>query len=58
LKSLPHLEPTSVVPGRVPRVHMMGPSPDRWRERSRTLPGVAHAMADQWGVDLFARWYP
>jgi len=27
----------------------LGPSPDRWRERSRTYPGIAEAMAAQWG---------
>lgn len=27
----------------------LGPSPDRWKERSRTFPGIASAMADQWG---------
>lgn len=27
----------------------LGPSPDRWRERSRTYLGVAEAMAAQWG---------
>lgn len=27
----------------------LGPSPDRWRERSRTYLGVANAMAEQWG---------
>lgn len=27
----------------------LGPSPDRWRERSRTYTGVAAAMAAQWG---------
>jgi len=26
------------------------PSPDRWKERSRTYPGIALAMAAQWGV--------
>ena len=25
------------------------PSPDRWKIRSRTFPGVARAIADQWG---------
>ena len=25
------------------------PGPDRWKERSRTYPGIAKAMADQWG---------
>jgi len=28
----------------------MSPSPDRWRERSRTYAGIAAAMADQWGT--------
>ena len=27
----------------------LGPSPDRWKERSRTYEGIAQAMADQWG---------
>ena len=49
LKNLPKLEPTNVVPGREARVHKMAPSPDRWRERSRTFEGIAAAMADQWG---------
>jgi hypothetical protein len=38
-----------VVEGRDARVHRLPPSADRWRERSRTLPGIAAAMADQWG---------
>lgn len=29
------------------RVHRAPPRPDRWRERSRTYEGIAHAMADQ-----------
>jgi hypothetical protein len=49
LRGLPKLRPTDVVPGRVPRVHRMPPGPDRWRERSRTYPGIAAAMAAQWG---------
>lgn len=49
LKNLPKLRPTNVVEGRTPRVHHMPPSPDRWRERSRFFPGIAKAMADQWG---------
>jgi hypothetical protein len=48
LKGLPHLKPTNVVAGREPRVHMMPPSADRWKERSRTFEGVAGAMAEQW----------
>jgi site-specific DNA-cytosine methylase len=49
LKGLPRLVPTDIVDGRVARVHRMAPSPDRWKDRSRTLPGIAAAMADQWG---------
>src|ERR1019366_5668431 len=49
LKNLPKLVPTDIVDGRVPRVHHASPGPDRWKERSRTLPGIAAAMADQWG---------
>ena len=49
LKNLPKLEPTNIVAGREPRVHHASPGPDRWKERSRTLAGIAEAMADQWG---------
>jgi len=49
LKSLPALKPTDIVEGRVPRVHYASPGPDRWKERSRTMQGIAEAMADQWG---------
>lgn len=49
LKNLPPLTPTKVVKGRAARVHRMSPSPDRWKERSRTFTGIADAMADQWG---------
>jgi hypothetical protein len=49
LKNLPSLVPTNVVDGRAPRVHHASPGPDRWKERSRTLPGIAVAMAEQWG---------
>lgn len=31
------------------RLHYLGPSKDRWRERSRTFLGIAKAMAEQWG---------
>ena len=31
------------------RVHWMPPGPNRWKERSRTYPGIANAMAKQWG---------
>lgn len=49
LKGLPKLAPTNIVDGRAARVHRMPPGPDRWKERSRTLPGIAAAMAAQWG---------
>jgi hypothetical protein len=32
------------------KVHRAPPGPDRWRERSRFFPGVAAAMAEQWGA--------
>jgi hypothetical protein len=35
--------------GRHPRVHREPPGPDRGKNRSRTLRGIADAMADQWG---------
>ena len=50
LKNLPKLVPTNIVEGRTPRVHHASPGPDRWKERSRTLTGIAEAMADQWGT--------
>lgn len=49
LKGLPPLVPTNIVDGRENRVHLMPPSPDRWKERSRTYSGIAQAMAEQWG---------
>jgi hypothetical protein len=50
LKNLPKLVPTDIVTGRIARVHKMAPGPDRWKERSRTLQGIANAMAAQWGT--------
>jgi hypothetical protein len=49
LENLPRLQPTQIVEGRVARVHHIPPSPDRWKARSRTLQGIADAMAEQWG---------
>lgn len=49
LIGLPPLVPTNIVDGRLPRVHHASPGPERWKERSRTLPGIAKAMAEQWG---------
>jgi site-specific DNA-cytosine methylase len=52
LKNLPKLRPTNIVEGRVARVHLMPPSPNRWKERSRTYEGIAAAMAEQWSAAL------
>lgn len=49
LLNLPLLQPSKLVSGRKPRVHRVSPSPDRWKLRSRTLQGIAKAMAQQWG---------
>lgn len=49
LRGLPPLKPTRVVRGRYARVHREPPGPDRWKNRSRTYPGIATAMAEQWG---------
>lgn len=49
LKNLPKLTPTNIVEGREAKVHRMPPSPNRWKERSRTYQGIANAMAAQWG---------
>jgi site-specific DNA-cytosine methylase len=49
LKGLPKLQPTNIVHGREARIHKEPPSPERWKNRSRTLKGIAEAMADQWG---------
>lgn len=48
LKNLPKLQPTQVVAGRVQRVFREPPSPERWKNRSRTYKGIADAMARQW----------
>ena len=62
LKNLPLLRPTQLVEPRIvngrPRwgnqtdsgQNRLGPSVDRWAKRSETYPGIAEAMADQWGT--------
>jgi hypothetical protein len=32
----------------------LSPGPDRWKERSRTYPGIARAMAEQWTAAVTA----
>lgn len=49
LKNLPKLSPTKIVEGRENRIWKMAPSPNRWKERSRTYDGIAEAIAEQWG---------
>ena len=49
LKGLPLLRPTNIVKGREQRIWKMGPSEDRVKERSKTYPGIAKAIAEQWG---------
>lgn len=51
LRNLPPLAPTGSLDGATARhsVHRASPGPDRWRERSRFFPGLARAMAEQWG---------
>lgn len=48
LKGLPKLKPTNIVPGRDQRIWKMAPGPERAKERSKTFPGIARAMAEQW----------
>lgn len=48
LKGLPLLNPTNIVEGREQKVWKMPPSKDRAKLRSKTYPGIAKAMAEQW----------
>lgn len=59
LRGLPRLVPTHTPGGdlltppapeeREQRLHKLPPSAERWKERSKTFPGIARAMAEQWG---------
>jgi hypothetical protein len=60
LKGLPLLKPTRTLKKPASGVwnnqtpsgqNKIGPSADRWRERSRTYTGIARAMAKQWGSE-------
>ena len=48
LKGLPKLIPTNIVEGRVQRLHLLPKTKDRAKLRSKTYPGIAKAMAEQW----------
>ena len=67
LKGLPLLRPTKMVEPRIVNgrnrwanqtdsgQNRLGPSEDRWKIRSATYPGIAKAIAEQWGgVDATA----
>lgn len=49
LKGLPKLEPTNIVEGREQKMWKLPPGPERQKLRSRTYPGIAKAIATQWG---------
>ncbi len=48
LKNLPKLIPTDIVEGREDNIWKMSPSKDRAKLRSKTYPGIAKAIAEQW----------
>lgn len=52
LKGLPPLISTEIVEGREQRIWKMPPSEDRAKNRAKTFPGIARAMAEQWAGDI------
>lgn len=54
LRGLPPLVASNVVDGREARVHTTRPGLNRRRDRSKTLRGIAEAMADQWGAFILS----
>jgi len=57
-RGLPKLEPTHTVRERVQRMHLLPNTPDRWAIRSVTYPGIAAAMATQWGAFVESGFVP
>lgn len=55
LKNLPRLVATSDLTWGIDACHKEPPGPDRWKNRSRTYPGIAAAMAAQWGEQTALR---
>lgn len=49
LKNLPPLVATNDLGDGEQKCWKEGPSPDRWKRRSKTYQGMADAMAEQWG---------
>lgn len=58
LKGLPCLTPTEVAEGREQRAWKMPQGPERSRLRSKTYPGIAMAMAEQWAPFIRERRHP
>lgn len=68
LHGLPAMIPGVRVPGRLVNgverwanqtdsgQNRLGPSPTRWKERSRTYPGIADAMVENWAKLLWIDW--
>ena len=50
LVNLPPLMATRMMCGREGRIHKMPRGKNRWKERSRTFPGIGEAMATQWSA--------
>jgi len=50
LKNLPLLTPTKIMSDRDDYIHSLPPTKYRQMQRSLTFPGIAKAMAEQWGV--------
>lgn len=50
-RGLPPLRPTSTMTAKDarPECHHASPGPERWKLRSKTYPGIAAAIAEQWG---------
>ena len=55
LKNLPLLRPAKILTGKINNtMHTMSPGKNRSLDRSRTFPGIARAMASQWGLVAFS----
>ncbi len=50
LKNLPKLTPTNIVEGRKQKLHLLSPSKDRAKLRSKTYSGIAKAIAQQYSI--------
>ena len=57
LEGLPLLKSTDLVEGREQKIWKMPPSKDRKILRSKTYPGIAKAMAQQWGGHIIPKSY-